>query len=159
MEEKERNTELYEKRVVQLYSIITCLSLAQSVGMTVLAKPIVLLLYGEEYSKTAGILAVAVWYNTFGHYGSVRNIWILAEGKQKYLTTINVVGAFANVALNFAIIPVWGAVGAAVASVITQFLTNVIIGFILKPIRRNNSLMLKGLNPRIIIELVNVTLK
>ena len=159
LEEKERNPALYKKRVIQLYSIITCLSLVQSVGMTVLAKPLVLLLYGEEYSKTAGILAVAVWYNTFGYYGSVRNIWILAEGKQKYLTTINVVGAFANVALNFAMIPVWGAVGAAVASVITHFLTNVIIGFILKPIRENNTLMLKGLNPRIMIELVNVVLK
>lgn len=132
LEEKERNLELYEKRMIQLYSIITCLSLAQSIGMTVLAKPIVFLLYGTEYSKTAGILAVAVWYNTFGHYGSVRNIWILAENKQKYLTAINVIGAAANVLLNLCLIPIFGAVGAAVASVITQFFTNVIIGFIFK---------------------------
>ena len=155
LEEKDRNSELYEKRVIQLYSIITCLSLMQSVAMTILAKPIVFVLYGTEYSKTAAILAVAVWYNTFGYYGSVRNIWILAEGKQKYLTAINVVGAFANVILNVILIPIWGAVGAALASVITQFFTNVVIGFILQPIRRNNLLMLKGLNPRVLFELVN----
>ena len=131
LEEKERNSELYEKRMIQLYSVITCLSLAQSV----------------------------VWYNTFGHYGSVRNIWILAEGKQKYLTGINVVGALTNVAMNFFLIPIWGAVGAAVASVVTQFFTNVIIGFILKPIRKNNYLMLKGLNPRVLFELANNVLK
>jgi O-antigen/teichoic acid export membrane protein len=154
LEEKERNPELYEKRMIQLYSIITCLSLAQSVGMTVLAEPLVFLLYGAEYSKTAGILAVAVWYNTFGHYGSVRNIWILAEGKQKYLTGINIVGALANVVLNFFLIPIWGAVGAAVASVITQFFTNVILGFVFKPIRTNNALMIKGLNPKIIINML-----
>lgn len=154
LEEKTRNPALYEKRVVQLYSIITCLSLAQSVGMTVLAKPLVFLLYGEEYAEAAGILAVAVWYNTFGHYGSVRNIWILAEGKQKYLTAINVMGACANIALNFVLIPLWGGVGAAVASVITQFFTNVIIGFIFKPIRKNNTLMIKGLNPKIIINMI-----
>lgn len=159
LEEKERNPELYEKRVVQLYSIITCLSLAQSIGMTVLAKPIVFLLYGAEYSKAAGILAVAVWYNTFGHYGSVRNIWILAEGKQKYLTGINVAGALANVALNFVLIPIWGAVGASVASVITQFFTNVLIGFILKPIRKNNALMIKGLNPKVLWNLIKTTRK
>lgn len=155
LEEKTQNPELYEKRVIQLYSIITCLSLAQSIGMTVLAKPIVLLLYGSEYSKTAGILAVAVWYNTFGHYGSVRNIWILAEEKQKYLTGINVAGALSNVVLNFFFIRIWGAVGAAVASVITQFFTNVITGFILKPIRRNNYLMLKSLNPKILWTMVS----
>lgn len=156
--EKEKNKELYEKRVIQLYSIITCLSLAQSIGMTVLAKPLVFVLFGKEYSKTAGILAVAVWYITFGHYGSVRNIWILAEGKQKCLTSINVIGAIANVLLNLCLIPICGAVGAAVASVITQFFTNVVIGFIYKPIRRNNYLMIKGLNPKVLLGLLNTVL-
>ncbi len=159
LEEKERSQELYEKRVIQLYSIITCMSLAQSIGMTLFAKPLVFLLYGADYSKTAGILAVAVWYITFGYYGSVRNIWILAEGKQKYLTGINVAGAIANIILNFCLIPVWGAKGAAVASVVTQFFTNVIIGFILKPIRRNNYLMVKSLNPKVMFVLLNKVLR
>lgn len=154
LEEKERSRDVYEKRIVQLYSVITCLSFAQSIGMTVLAKPLIYFLYGAEYSGAAGILAVSVWYITFGHYGSVRNIWILAEDKQKYLTGINVVGAGANVLLNLCLISVWGAVGAAVASVVTQFLTNVVIGFVFKPIRRNNALMLKGLNPKIMAEMV-----
>lgn len=159
IEEKERNQEIYEKRVIQLYSIITCLSLAQSIGMTLLAKPLVFVLYGNNYSKTAGILAVAVWYITFGHYGSVRNIWILAEGKQKCLTGINVVGAILNVILNLCLIPVLGSIGAALASVITQFLTNVVIGFIYKPIRRNNYLMIKSLNPKVLIGLMNTVIK
>ena len=152
--EKERNQELYEKRVTQLYNIITCLSLAQSIGMTLLAKPIVYILYGNEYSGSAVVLAVAVWYITFGHYGSVRNIWILAEGKQKYLTSINIIGACANVLLNFCLIPILGAVGAAWASVVTQFFTNVILSFVYKPIRKCNYLMLKGLNPKITLDLL-----
>lgn len=152
--EKEHNQELYEKRVIQLYSIITCMSLAQSIVMTLLAKPIVLLLFGQAYTKTASILSIAVWYVTFSHYGSVRNIWILAEDKQKYLFGINVVGAAANVILNFVLIPVWGAIGAALASLVTQFFTNVIIGFIFKPIRYNNHLMMNGLNPKVIIEVI-----
>lgn len=152
LEEKQRNQVQYEKKVTQLFSIVTYLSLAQSVGMTILAKPIVALLYGSQYAKTAGILAVSVWYVTFSHYGSVRNIWILAEGKQKYLTGINVLGAAVNVGLNLCLIPVLGAVGAAVASVISQFFTNVIIGFIFKPIRDCNRLMLRGLNPRVLLE-------
>jgi PST family polysaccharide transporter len=152
--EKEKNPEMYEKRVSQLYSIITCLSLAQSIAMTLLAKPLVFILYGPEYTKTAGILCVAVWYVTFSYYGSVRNVWILAEGKQKYLFGINVIGAAANLILNWFLIPLWGGVGAAVASLITQFFTNVIIGFIFKPIRENNRLMLKGLNPKIPLDMV-----
>lgn len=158
LEEKERNTASYEKKMIQLYSIITCMSFAQSIFMTLLAKPIVLFLYGEQYVDAAGILAVAVWYITFAYYGSVRNIWILAEGKQKYLFGINIVGALANIVLNYFFIPVLGAVGAALASLITQFFTNVVIGFIFKPIRRNNYLLLKSFNPKVILGVAKKTL-
>ena len=154
LEAKKQNNTLYKRRMVQLYSIITSISLVQSVVMTILSKPIVSVLYGAEYSKSAGILAIAVWYVTFSYYGSVRNVWILAEGKQKYLTSINLIGALANVALNFCLIPFFGAAGAAIASLITQFFTNVIIGFIFKPIRENNRFMFEALNPKVIFSVV-----
>ena len=157
LEERERNQEQYERRMVQLYSIITWMSLAQSVVMSVLAKPIVHVLYGDAYARTAAILSVAVWFVTFSYYGSVRNIWILAEGKQKYLLGINIAGAMANVLFNLLLIPRFGAIGAAVASLITQFFTNVIIGFLFRPIRPNNDLMLKSLNPRVILEIISRT--
>ncbi len=150
VEAKNFGKELYETQMIRLYCIITYLSLAQSLCMTLLAKPIILLLYGAEYSKASTILAVAVWYIMFGYYGSVRNIWILAEGKQKYLTGINLAGAMANVLLNYFFITAIGSVGAAVASVITQFFTNVVIGFVFKPMRLNNKLMLRGLNPLVL---------
>ena len=154
LEDKKTDPKRYEHRVTQLYCIITCLSLAQSVAMTLLAKPLVYLLYGNEYAKSAGILCVAVWYVTFSYYGSVRNIWILAESKQKYLFGINVTGAVANILLNLLLIPIWGGVGAAVASLFTQFFTNVIIGFIVKPIRENNRLMLQSFHPRVLVSLI-----
>ena len=159
LEQKKNDPVLYEKRMIQLYCIITCMSLAQSIAMTLLAKPIVLVLYGEEFSASAGILCVAVWYITFSEYGSVRNIWILAEGKQKYLFGINISGALANVILNLFLIPAWGAIGAAVASLVTQFFTNVIIGFIMKPIRRNNYLLLKSLNPKVLSDMLQEVVK
>lgn len=151
LEAKEHTPELYERKVVQLYSIITALALTQSVCITILAKPIVYLLYGKAYLAAVPILQLAVWYDTFGYYNSVRNVWILAEEKQKHLTTINIAGALANVALNACLIPVWGGIGAAIASIVSQFFTNVIIGFVYKPIRQNNYLMIKGWNPKVII--------
>lgn len=151
LETKENSPELYEKRVMQLYSIITAFALTQSIGITIFAKPIIHLLYGEEYLAAVPILQFAVWYDTFGYYSSVRNIWILAEEKQKHLTKINIVGALANVVLNACLIPFWGGVGAAIASIISQFFTNVLIGFIYEPFRHNNYLMIKGLNPKVII--------
>lgn len=153
LELKERDRTGYRTRMIQLYSIITFMSLGQSIVMTLLARPIVGLLYGAAYARAADVLAVAVWYVTFSYYGSVRSVWILAEEKQKYLTWINVAGALANVVLNYFLIPVWGAVGAAAASIVTQFFTNVIIGFVFPPIRENNRLLVRSWDPKILAQL------
>ena len=98
------------------------------------------------------ILQVLTWFTAFSYIGTVRNIWMLAENQQKYLWIINGIGAIFNILLNFLLIPVLSGVGAAIASVATQFFTNVVVGFILKPIRPNNRLMMQSLNPRVLIE-------
>ncbi|MBO5231633.1 MAG: flippase [Clostridia bacterium] len=147
IESKKAGSTNYGKKVGILSAIIIYLSLLQSLGMTLFSDLIVYILYGEDYAQSAGILMVLVWYTTFSYMGSVRNIWILAEEKHKYLWIINMSGALGNIALNLALIPIWGVQGAAIASLITQIFTNFIIGFIMPQIRDFNKLMLKGLNP------------
>lgn len=145
-ENKKKSEISFEKSMSMLYCIVIYLALLQSLFMTMFAPFIVKILYGEAYSPTIHALQIIVWYTTFSYMGAVRNIWILAEGKQKYLWVINLSGALANVLLNLAFIPLWGINGAALASLITQFFTNVIIGFIIKPIRHNNKLIFRGMN-------------
>lgn len=147
IESKKAGSTNYGKKVGVLSAIIIYLSLLQSLGMTLFSDLIVYILYGEDYAQSAGILTVLVWYTTFSYMGSVRNIWILAEEKHKYLWIINMSGALGNIALNLALIPIWGVQGAAIASLVTQIFTNFIIGFIMPQIRDFNKLMLKGLNP------------
>ena len=154
LDAKKNNSPDFEKRLATLYAIITYLSLAQSIAMTILAKPIILIIYGEAYAPSIDVLRVAVWYVTFSYYGMVRNIWILAEQKQKYLWIINLTGAVANVILNYLLIPIMGVVGAGLASLLTQFFTNVIVNYFIKPIRYNNRIMLRGLNPKLLLNLV-----
>ena len=148
LEAKKKKSINYESDVSMLYCVITYLALIQCVVMTVCAKPIVLILYGSKYINSITPLQIAVWFSTFSYYGAVRNIWILAENKQRYLWIINLSGAILNVVLNAFLIPLFGASGAASASLVTQVFTNVIIGYILKPISYNNKLMYKGLNPK-----------
>lgn len=148
LEAKKKKSINYESDVSMLYCVITYLALIQCVVMTVCAKPIVLILYGSKYINSITPLQITVWFSTFSYYGAVRNIWILAENKQRYLWIINLSGAILNVVLNAFLIPLFGASGAASASLVTQVFTNVIIGYILKPISYNNKLMYMGLNPK-----------
>lgn len=149
----------YEKDMCRLYGIIIYLSLLQSLVITLFSGLIIKILYGAAYSASINALKLIVWYTTFSYLGSVRNIWILAENKQKYLWIINLSGALANVALNYILIPIMGIMGAALASLVTQIFTNVIIGFIIRPIRYSNTLMLRALNPKEMINAVRLLIK
>ena len=154
LEAKKNSEAAYERHVSTLFSIVFYLSLLQCVLMTLLAKPMILILYGEEYSASIIALQIVVWYVTYSYFGSVRNIWVLAEEKQKYLWVINLVGALGNVVLNLCLIPIWGILGAAAASLATQFFTNFLLGFIMSPIRKCNVLMIKGMNPKLLADAV-----
>ena len=153
-EGKKIGQEIFERNIIRLYSVIIYFALLQCVFITAFAKIIINILYGNDYASSVDALRLIVWYTTFSYIGSVRNIWILAEGKQKLLWILNLSGALLNVVLNYILIPVWGIMGASFASLITQFFTNVVMGFIIKPIRRNNALMGKGLNPKYLIEVI-----
>ena len=68
-------------------------------------------------------MQVITWYTAFSYLGVARGAWVVCEGKQKYLTPLYIGSALVNVALNFLLIPCWGATGAAVASLLTQIST------------------------------------
>lgn len=156
---KSLSQEDFEKKTVLLYAIIVYFALLQSIVITIFSEWIVLFLYGSDYMQTIGILRLIVWYTTFSYIGAVRDVWILSENKHKYLWIINMSGASVNVGLNFILIPLLGTLGAALASFITQVFTNVIIGFIIRPIRENNYILLKGCNPKVLIQYFKQLLK
>lgn len=153
-ESQSKSSAEFEQRMVDLYSIIIFLSLLQNIVISAFAPLVTNILYGSDYAPAADALRLLIWYTTFSYIGSVRNIWILAEGKQKYLWVINLCGAVANILMNFIFIPKMGIMGAALTALLTQIFTNVVIGFIIKPIRRNNLLMLRGFNPNNLLALI-----
>ena len=155
LEGKKTDEKVFENRLAMLYSIITYLALVQSLAFTVFAPLIIRIIYGANYSPAVAALQIVVWYTTFCYMGAVRNIWILANNKHHYLWKINMLGALANVVLNAILIPIYGIYGASVASLITQIFTNVIVGYIIRPISPNNAIMVKGLNPRYLLEAFN----
>ncbi|MBQ8611099.1 MAG: flippase [Oscillospiraceae bacterium] len=144
----------FEKNVSRVYSLTIWAAAAQSVMYTLCASLIVRVLYGETYLPAIPVLQIMIWYTIFSYIAYVRNIWILAEEKHKYLFPINLCGAVVNVMTNVLLVPVMGAAGAALAMVITVVFTNFIMGFILKPMRQNNRLLLRGMNPRLITEML-----
>lgn len=159
LSKKKENSAQYQNNISRLYGITLYTALAQCIVFFVFAELIIYVLYGNDYANAVPVLRALVFYFVFSVMGLVRNVWILAEEKQKYLWVINLSGALLNIVLNAIMIPFWGAVGAAIASLITQFFANFLLGFIIKPLRVNNRLMLKGLNPKFVFHEIKVMTK
>lgn len=145
---KNKNEIEFEKSIEQLYCIVFYLALAQCIFMCVLSPFIIRLMYGKDYLPSILALQIVVWYTTFAYIGAIRNIWILAVGLQKYLWLLNLSGALLNILLNYFLIRSNGIYGAALASCITQFFTNIIMNHIVWPLRYNNTLIIRGIHPR-----------
>lgn len=152
--ENKRNecAEKYEQNISFLYSIIIYLALLQSIIISIFSEQIIKLLYGEEYILASSALQIVIWYTIFSYIGGVRAIWLLSENMQKYLWIISLTGMLLNIGLNFLFIPLYNINGAAMATLITQVFSNFLIGFIIKPIRRNNYLLLKGLSFHLLLK-------
>lgn len=159
LSEKKEGSAGYENNVSRLYGMTLYTTVAQGIVFFAFAKLIIYILYGNDYAGAVPILRILVFYFVFSVMGTVRNVWILAEQKQRYLWVINLSGALFNIILNAFMIPLWGAKGAAFASLFTQCFANFVLGFILKPLRQNNQLMLKGLNPKYLFSEMKTMIK
>ncbi len=142
---KKEDQEQYERKNRQLYAIVFWLSFFVAVCLLLLGDFAVNLLYGSAYMPAGNILKIAIWYQAFSYLGVARNAWIVSEGKQKYLKYMYGAAAAVNVVLNILFIPMLGGMGAALASMITQVATSIVLPACIKELRPNVKLMLEGI--------------
>lgn len=135
----------YERKNRQLYAIVFYVSGLVSVGFLLFGGIIVRILYGEAFMPAVPVLKTVSWYTAFSYLGIARNAWIVSEGKQKYLKYMYGCAALINVALNALMIPKLGAVGAALASLITEISTSIILPMCVKDMRPNAKMILQAI--------------
>lgn len=144
-----KDNTLFEKRNKQLYAIVFYVSVVASSFISILASPIVRILYGTSYAPAASPLRIITWYTAFSYLGIARNAWVVSYQKQNYLKYLYVGSALTNVILNALLIPVMGASGAALASLVTQMSTILVFPAIIKDLRPNVKLMIDAIRLKI----------
>lgn len=110
----------YLQRVFKLFAVISLVTLTLSLLMSVFAKPIILTIFGAKFFDSIYILQIYVWtllplglINFFNHL-------FLVEGKKIILFLSSLLGALANVAGNFILIPLYASAGAAIATLLSS---------------------------------------
>ena len=132
----------YLRRYRRLYAAIIWGNIAAALAITLLARPIILLLYGEAFGESIAVLPLLIWSRLFSLMGTTRGIWIVCEGFSRYVKFFAGGGAVLNLILNAWLIPVIGPLGAAVATLATEIFTALVLPLLFRETRPLGRIML-----------------
>jgi PST family polysaccharide transporter len=108
----------YERRIKDSLRYVLWLSLAIALPVSFAAPFIIVALYGDPFREAGLILAIHVWACPAVFMGMIIEKWFVTEDLLKFLIWRQLGAATLNIALNLLLIPLYGGVGAAVATVI-----------------------------------------
>lgn len=108
---------LYRKSFYYLLA----LALPIGVGVTMLAERLTLFIFGSGFSGTHIALQILIWALVAIFLSSLTGFLMNAVDKQMVFTLTTGFAAALNIALNLFFIRLWGYIGAAISTVITEF--------------------------------------
>lgn len=117
---KDTSETLYYDRLQKLFNLMVAIGYPVAISMTFLSTTVVWLLFGPEYTEAGRVLSVHIWAGLFVSLGLARGPWLISEGLTKLSAATSACGAVTNVALNILLIPRYGIMGAAIATVMAQ---------------------------------------
>jgi PST family polysaccharide transporter len=121
---KKLSQKVYFKKLQQLFDVLLFISVGIAIAVSIFSGLIIDILYGDQYKGAAIILTIHIWAAVFVFIGVASSNFFIIENLQIKAFTRTALGAVCNIILNFILIPKFLAVGAAIATLISQFLSS-----------------------------------
>lgn len=139
------NNEIFYDSLQKLYNVMALMGYALAIPTTFLGGWLVRLLYGEEYRAAGPMLVVLIWSVMFVLLGVARSVFLTTMNWGKvHLFTVTL-GAAINVVLNLLLIPRYGGLGAAIASLIAYWMATHGSCFLYKPLFKTGGMLTKSI--------------
>lgn len=110
----------FESLVLKTFKVLFVVGLPIAVGGSLCSRDIIVALFGETYSPSGTTLAILVWFTFVGFVTTFLVNLLIICGKAVVDTWISLILVFANIAMNFVLIPRFGFNGAAIATVMVE---------------------------------------
>lgn len=122
---KKDSLEKYIKTVRQIFYYLLLGATAISLLIFAFSVPIVSFLFGSEFLPAVPVLQVYIWSLIFIFIGVAFNQLLVMEDLSRMILYKTLAGLILNILLNLILIPKYGALGSAVATLFTQFVSTV----------------------------------
>jgi O-antigen/teichoic acid export membrane protein len=104
-----------------------------AIGTTVLASQIIELLYTDEYTNSATVLAILIWSLPLLYVSSLCGQVTTASDKEHKAMRVYITAALLNVVSNIIAIPIWGYIGAAASTIVTEAVALILFYRVIHP--------------------------
>lgn len=135
----------YERQLRMFIRLLVTLGLAAAITIVVLAPWIILKLYGPDYVEAVPVLRLHAWAGVFASLGVSTGPWFLNLGMTKTRMMHTMLGALVNIALNLVLIPRFGVLGCATATLISYSLAGLWFNLFLRSTRPVFALVLRAM--------------
>ena len=142
---KDEGNDKYNSYLQKLLNLNLSIALTIALFIQFTAYYIILIIFGSEFYNSVNILIIHIWGGLFVYMRAVFSKWLIAEGYTKYSMLSQFFGAGVNIVLNLVLIPRYGALGAAVATVISYASSGYIVLFFSKKTRPFAMMMSKSI--------------
>lgn len=136
---------VYRRRLESYFKLNAALGYGLAIVGTLAAPFVVGLLFGPDYAATVGVLMIYIWAAVPYFIGYVRQESFVAEGLVKLNLVMTLIGAVANVTLNFFMIPRWAESGAAIATLISYTIAGLLAPLFFGQARSIGAMALRAL--------------
>ncbi|MBK1856537.1 flippase [Verrucomicrobiaceae bacterium 5K15] len=144
---RKKSKAFYEERLQRYLDLNAGLAYLICIPLSLTSYWVIAILFGAQYEGATPILAIHIWSSLFVFLGVARGQYIIAEELFKFSMVSTIIGAIVNIALNYILIPRYGGVGAALATLVSQFISAFASSYFYLPVRDIGRLQTRSLFP------------
>lgn len=145
VEARQVSEELFYKRLQQLYNLMALLAYSVAIPVTLLSGLIMTTLFGSRYAEGGPMLALLIWSGLFTNLGVARSSFLSTMNWTRVHFMTVFLGCIINVALNFALIPRYGGMGAVIASCVAYWFAAHGACFVYRPLFKTGYMLTRAM--------------
>ena len=118
-----------------LFTVFNAVGIAIAIAVIVCGSFFVSLVYGDEYLKSGDLLMALALGIPAVALGVSRSLYLIHEGMTRFVLLSSTGGLVTNVLLNCILIPLYGVIGAVVASVVSYYISAMLSSIFIRDVK------------------------
>ena len=116
---KKQSAVVYHQRLQDLFDLLAAAGTVLAIVVALLSHQIVAVLFGPAFAGAAPILSIHIWSGVFIFMRALLSKWLIAEDLYVFSVVTHGGGAICAIVLNILLIPRFGGIGAAIATLLS----------------------------------------